>query len=488
MAEPVKRVGRFQLAAKPRGMADVWRRLDGAQTNLRPSSSGSGRKLTQKQRATAGFDKSAELDPRYLQYGLPALLGLLLGGRSNGILGALLGAGAGHFLMTPENQSKIRDYFQNLWGGGANVGSGSSAEPAAPPPLSTATRSDVANTAKAVGDAQLAQAPELVGTLLAGGANPEAAYRNAGAQTQQFLNENGVATPGTGAVGNDAYQMAQKDPRGYIEARTNALAGRQDPNFGLGFTTPGFLADLGTQGYEVASGQRPADMGDAMTAAIYGVPRLGMIPRLPGMAAEGLATLPQLLGSGLGAGARGMAAGMVPWTMLGNAMGTAGDVISSGMHAPIKENLPFWERMGQRASAGVRAGGGAFVESLYGNTRPIAKPGVMGAIGSVLGTTGQVLNPVGQAFGARAAHDIAMDAQDMAKRRVALSGANTGTDATSKALRQRVSNTDAALGQEGWWAGNPLTRVAGGFGTPDPRNWYQAGKNVARWWGRRLGL
>lgn len=133
-----KRIGNFSISSGRVGVKDLFERLDRPRTNIRPSSSGSGRKLTKNQRERAGLDKEAQIDPRYFRYGVPALMGLLLGtglkGLPYGLAGGVLGAGLGHQFLDEKGRKALANYL----GVGAGVGPGSSADTSATTP-STST-------------------------------------------------------------------------------------------------------------------------------------------------------------------------------------------------------------------------------------------------------------------------------------------------------------------------------------------------------------
>lgn len=431
MKKPVKRVGRFQLSAKDRkSIAEAFKRTDEKLINVRPAISGSGMKRTKKQRIRDGFEKEAQglqIDPRLIQYGLPALLGATLGGVTGGgragLLGALLGAGAGHYAFNPQQQAQAKQYITNLLGGGASTGAGSSAEPLVSSPTSTVPAGGVVPK-EAINEVLDSRAKQYIMQ----GVDVDAAYKAAADEISRSIEQ---ANLFAGDVKNqytpdqmldatlktlkrtdrtklmDLWQQAQLggmkegyDPTAGLVAGTPAwalmglLSGTQ--KLGKGNILGGGV-DLGlsgSTGLDLAKRTRDAraaslvagGRGMGTLRALLGsqapAPTRFLMQKIPGLSklvGSGWYGPKMISGTGPSTFARTLPGEIMKWQTvidLGRILGTAAS-------APVDPNLPWYSRLGERVRRGGEIFGRANLADIYG---PKSQHGTIGKLWKTFGS------------------------------------------------------------------------------------------------------
>ena len=463
MKKTKKRVGRFQLSAKGgKDTAEAFKRVDGKLINVRPSSSGAGRKLTRKQRIRAGLEKEAAVDPRWMRYGLPALAGAALGGLSGGrgaTLGAALGAGAGHYALTPENQAKIRQQITSLLGGTVEPGAGSSAEP------STVPTQPMFKVPKAWINSQVSA---LARSLVGQGMDVSSAYKMAVDHVSKGAHDLRI----TGADGPHAAGAMLKDTLGKLsdQDQINLLAGQIDTN-------PFWGTKAGTSLWMI----------DAL--------RKGLGPGMQDVGLYGFA-LPKLMGGKTPIGTvgaiksladlKGVVSGLPGAAALWSAVGDIGSVIGTGLQANIDPNLSVFEggwhspsrwRLGNipaNVAKRLQLGGSAFgrkiLNDMYGG-------GDMSSFGKT--TSGTLAGLARVPIAAAVAHGDAQRAWDAAEKSLTArgyldkdhrTGAWADNSRNANLLRRRL--------QKGRLGSDPMTMLSNPLGAAG-----QVLGNAGKWWG-----
>ncbi len=443
-----KCVGRFQVSAKGyKGRKDALRRTGGRLTNVRPSSSGAGRKLTAKQKERIGINKESAIDPRWMQYGLPALLGGALGsmggGGGMGIMGALLGAGAGTY-FTPERRAQLQQYVMNLMGGGADNGVGSSAKPPVSSPSSIGQPAQ-ALPAKMWTEQKVDEGVNVLAQSYIRDYNltPEVAYRSASNKVFEM-----VMNRGEGVVNRDTSgkafkrQAANMTPEALAQARrtwVNRTAGGGGPQGTMDvlgematWTAPG-MAYEGMKGIgELVKGNYAGSALPLLMGAGGARTTLGMVNAARALRASG-----QGLRGFLGAGAKGMksAPGSL---MLWKSLFDVGDIGLRALNAPVDPNLSTWGKIKAKTRMGGESFGRGVLNSLYD---PKSQVSTLGRIWQ--GGTSMAAAPVAAAV----AHGDALRASDALQKNLAnmgmftkdpRTGRHLKSDDTSRMLRRKL--------------------------------------------------
>lgn len=461
MKKGTRRVGRFQLSAKGRkGRKDAFRRSDKL-INVWPSSSGAGRKLTDKQKAKAGLIKKAQgaANPlhnmRWTQYGLPALAGLALGGLTGGsrlgLLGALLGAGAGHYLFTPQRQVQLYKSLQDLLGTGAGTGVGSSAEPSAPAPTFVSP---------AAVDASIDRAAQ---EYINAGYDPEDAYREAANQTFQNMAVHDMGaridgqpyTPGLAAKRGIKRIPNIDQLRKEIDIRSMQTG--HNPYEGILYGTPLWAV---SSAYNLARGQPGLDLAFAAPHATRAAKAV--------RAGQGLSSLKSL--------ATPAYLKSLPGTML-NVQSVMDLVNIAGMaaNAPkVDPNAPGFH-WSNRADQMMRYGGEVFgrahLRDVYGPNSQLSAPGkVWRSISSYAGA------PIAAAV----AQGDAARATNLAKRRAAARGLYQRSPQTGEYLQgDRAAKYQRSLINRASLGSKPIEWIRNPIGAQ-----YNALRNAWNWWTR----
>ena len=440
-------VGRFQISAKgSKGRKDALRRTGGRLTNVRPSSSGAGRKLTAKQKERIGMNKEA-IDPRWIQYGLPALLGGALGGMSGGggagILGALMGAGAGAY-FTPERQAQLQKYVMSLFGGGADNGVGSSAKPPVLSPSSIAQQPQAQPTQvwtkQKIDDAVSRTAQ---GYIQSGSMAPEEAYRTASNEVFKEISQYGEGAEQRYTSGQAfKAQGANMTPEALAQARrtwVNRTAGGGGPQSTLDvlgdmatWTGPG-MAYEGLKGVgalargNYAEAALPLLMGAGGARATAGMVNAARAVRAGGQGLRGLA----------GAGVKGLK-GAPGSLMLWKSLFDVGDIGLRALSAPVDPNLSTWGKIKAKTRMGGSSFGRGVLNDLYD---PKSQVSTLGRIWQ--GGTSMAAAPIAAAV----AHGDALRASGALQKNLAnmgmftkdpRTGRHLKSDDTSRMLRRKL--------------------------------------------------